>query len=102
MNKIKRFRVSFIFTGIWLVCFAVIIIPQLISKIDGYATAPEGAKTLGGFWGECSGSVFHYAKGYRCDAYGPSGFALIIILVGFVAFLCTVFSFLFTLRTRSK
>ena len=79
MSRVKRFKATIVSATIWLTCFVFYIATM---PSGNYATTPESAKNIGGFMSECSGGVFHYDLGYRCDGYGPSKIASIIVLIG--------------------
>lgn len=66
-----------------------------------YATTEEAAKHLER-WTVCSGGVYKYDLGYRCDGYAPNAFFWAIIILGIASFMCGVFAFLFELRRKSK
>ncbi len=100
MNKIKQFKATLIALGIWLACFVFYLVT---TPDNGYTTTPESAKTLGGFMSECSGGVINYGtQGYRCDAYGPSKIASIIILIGIISFIVAIITFIVRLAGKTK
>src|SRR4051812_42071616 len=100
MKKFNRFKLPLVSLGIWLLCFTFYL---ATTPGNGYATTPEGAKTLGGFMSECSGGVFNYGHlGYQCDAYGPSKIASVIILVGIISFILAMVTFIVRLTSKAK
>ncbi len=100
MKKLNRFKLPLISLGIWLFCFVLYF---ATTPGNGYATTPEGAKTLGDLMSECSGGVFKYGDlGYRCDAYGPSKIASIIILISIISFILAIITFIVRLTSKAK
>ena len=99
MNILKRFKISFISLGLWLLCLGIYI---LTLPGDEYSLTTDGAKKLGGFMNQCSGGVINYENlGYRCDAYGPTGAANVLILIGIVSFIIAIVTFIVRLVSKN-
>ncbi len=99
MKLLKKIKVALFFIGLWLACF-LIYLSTTLGTIK-YASSQGAARSLEK-WSVCSGEVYKYDLGYRCDAYAPNAFLLTIILIGIISFICAVFALIFALTRKAK
>ena len=100
MKSMKNLKLSLMFSGIWLFCFVFYL---ATAPGNGYVATPEGAKVLGGFMSECSGEIIkHGDAAYRCDGYGPSKVAIVIMLVGAISFIAAILALMSGRASKTK
>lgn len=100
MKKLEKFKLSLIFFGTWVFCFAIFLATP---PNGGYAATQESAKLLGGIMNVCVGGIINTGVlGYQCNAYAPNKLGMIVILIGIVSFITTLVTLVFSLASKDK